>query len=138
MMLVGGAGAVCSSLEGGDMTKGKLHCWAINGGKEIPVPKQAHSYVLNSAATSSARVIVEKWEYERSPWWDSLLFWWVPVPGPSALPRRRVVFDLRSGTWISSWKARIQVLSSPHILGHAYRCVLSTSGEFLSQRRHGG
>jgi hypothetical protein len=138
MMLVVGAEAVCSSLEGGDMTKGKLHCWAINGGKEIPIPKKARGHVLNSAAITSARVVAEKWEYERSPWWISLLFWWVPVPGPSALPQRRVVFDLRSEDWISSWKSRLQDSSSPRVLGHAYRCALATNGEFLAESGDGG
>jgi hypothetical protein len=138
MMLVVGAEAVCSSVDGGNRTKGKLHCWAINGGKEIPVPKQARGYVLNQAATSSARVVAEKWEYDRDPWWESLLFWWVPYPGSSALPRRRAVFDLLSGNWISSWKPRIQDSTSPDVEDHPYHCALSANGEFFAESGDGG
>jgi hypothetical protein len=138
MTLVVGAEAVCSRLVGGNISKGELNCWAINGGEKIPVPKQFRGYELNQTAPSSARVIAEKWEYDRNPWWDSLLTWWVPVPGSSPLPRRRVVFDLRSGNLVSSWKARIQDSRSPYIMDHPYHCVLSTSGEFLAESGDGG
>ena len=137
-MLAVGADAVCSSLDGANITKGKLHCWAINGGMEIPVQKQARGYVLNQAATSSTRVVADKWEYDRDPWWDTLLFWWVPVPGFPPLPRRRAIFDLRSGNWISSWKPRIQGSRSPYIVDHPYHCALSTGGEFLAETGDGG
>jgi hypothetical protein len=139
-MLAVGAEAWCFSLHGQNITKnGKLHCRAINGGKEIPVPKQVRDYELTQAATSSARVVVEKWEYDRSsPWWTWPLTWWVPYPGSPPLPRRRVVFDIRSGNWISSWKPRVQDSRSPYIVDHPYHCALSTSGDFLAESGDGG
>jgi hypothetical protein len=124
-----GAEALCTDGE-------RLHCWAINGGKEIPVPRQVRGYRLNQAATSSARVIAEKWEYDRGPWWDLLLTWRVPVDWP-VLPRRRVVFDLRSGNRISSWRPRIQDSTNPFIEGRPYHCALSANGEFLAESGDG-
>jgi hypothetical protein len=62
----------------------------------------------------------------------------VAFPGSPPLPRRRVVFDIRSGNWISSWKPRIQESRSPYIVDHPYHCALSTSGEFLAESGDGG
>jgi len=54
-----------------------------------------------------------------------------PVTGPS-LPARRVVFDLRSGNLIASWKPRIQDSRSPYIADHPYHCALSASSHLSS------
>jgi hypothetical protein len=134
--LVAGAGAVCTHLKL-DMTAGRLRCWALNGGKEIALPKQVRGYVWNSAARSSARVIAEKWGYDRAPWWDSVLFWWVPVPGWPDLPQGRMAFDLHSGKLISSWKTRLQDSRNRSELPHPYMCALSNGGEFVSESGNG-
>ena len=137
-MLAVGAEVLCLQLlEGKNVTNGRLHCWAIKGGNEIPVPKKARKTVPNQAATFSARAIVEKWEYDRDPWWNQLLFWWVPVPGFPPLPRQRVVLDLRSGQWISAWKPRIQDSHSPYITDHAYHCALSARGDLVAESGDG-
>jgi len=133
-MLAIGAEAWCFSLhEQNDLKNGKLQCREINGGTEIPVLKQVWSYQLTEAASSSARVVAEKWEQYHLPWWE----WWVPVPGWPALPVRRVVFDLRSGNVIASWKPRIQDSMSPYIADYPYHCALSASGEYLAESGDG-
>jgi hypothetical protein len=133
-MLAVGAEAWCFSLhEQNDLGNGKLQCREINGGAEIPVLKQVRSYELTEAASSSARVVAEKWEHDHLPWWA----WWVPAPGWPALPVRRVVFDLRSGSVIASWKPRIQDSKSPYVADHPYHCALSASGEYLAESGDG-
>jgi hypothetical protein len=127
-----GAEALCFNVDE------NLHCRAINGAAEIPVPKQARGYQLNQAAISSARVVADRWEYDRDPWWSLPLIFWIPYPGSPPLPRKRAVFDLRSQTWISSWKPRIQDARSPYITDHPYHCALSSSGEFLAESGDGG
>lgn len=130
MTMAAGAEALCFNVEGG-----RLRCRAINGGKEIPVPSQARKYLVSQAATSSTRILIEKWGYE-DPWWarflSLLLFWWVPEDGPPPIPMRRAVLDLHSGSWISSWKPRIQAS-----MDHPYHCALSASGEFLAESGDG-
>jgi hypothetical protein len=127
MMLAAGAEALCFNVEGG-----RLHCRAINGGKDIPVPKQARNYVMSQAATSSARVLIEKWEEYRIPWWEGVLIWWLPYPGGPPALHQRAVLDLHSGSWISSWKPRTQAS-----MDHPYHCALSMSGEFLIESGDG-
>jgi hypothetical protein len=127
-----GAQALCFDVDQ------NLHCRAIDGAKEIRVSKQARGYQLNQTAISSARVVADRWEYDHDPWWSLLLTWWVPDPGSPPLPRSRAVFDLRSQTWISSWKPRIQDARSPYITDHPYHCALSSSGEFLAESGDGG
>ena len=135
MVLAAGAGAFCFNVEGG-----RLHCREINGGKEIPVPRQARKYLVSQAATSSARILMEKWEYE-DPWWarflSLLLFWWVPEDGPPPIPMRRAVLDIRSGNWISSWKPSIQDSMNAYTMQHPFHHALSTSGEFLAESGDG-
>jgi hypothetical protein len=133
MKLSVGAGAVCSSLYSENIANSRLHCQAVDGRMEIPVPKQVRGYVLEQAATSSARVVVEKWEYDRDPWWELLLTWWVPDPGGPPLPRQRAAFDLGSGRLIASWKPRIQDSRSPHGEDWPYHFALSASGDFLAE-----
>ena len=62
---------------------------------------------------------------------------WIPNPGSPPFPRSRAVFDLRSQTWISSWKPRIQDSRSPYTTDHPYHCALSSSGEFLAESGDG-
>ncbi len=129
-----GAEAFCFNLHAqNDLRHGKLHCREINSDTEISVPKQVRAYQLTAAAASSARVIAERWEQDHLPWWE----WWVPFPGWPALPVRRVVFDLRSGNVIASWKPRIQDSRSPYIADHPYHCALSASGEYLAESGDG-
>jgi hypothetical protein len=130
-MLAVGAEALCFSLhEQNDFENGKLRCREIHGGTEIPILKQLQAYKLTEAASSSARVVAEKWEQYHLPWWE----FWVPIPGYPALPVRRVVFDLRSGNLIASWKPRIQDSRRPN---HPYHCALSASGEYLAESGDG-
>jgi hypothetical protein len=132
-MLAVGAQALCFDDE-------KLHCQAINGGSEISIPRQLRSYRLNQAAADAAWVVAEKWEYDHGPWWGFLLTpltMWVPDPGSHALPRQRVVFDLRSGKLITSWKPRIQHSTSPFVQDWPYHCALSANGEFLAESGDG-
>jgi hypothetical protein len=131
-----GADAVCSSVT----ISGGPHCWAIRGGKEIPVPKQARGYSISRSSASSPRVLAEKWDYERDPWWDwlltRLLFWWVPEDwDPPRIGQRQVVFDLRSGKWLSSWGTRI---SNPIRPFHPHHYALSANGELLAESGDGG
>jgi len=134
-----GAEAFCFSLHSQNVfDNGKLHCRAINGGMEIPVPKQVRDYGLRLAADSSSRIVVEKWELDHDPWWALLWTWWAPDPGTPALPRRRVAFDLRSGSLISSWKPWIQSYTSAHVEDWPSPCALSAGGEFLSESGDGG
>ena len=139
--LAAGPGAFCFSLhDQNDLKNGKLHCREINGGTEIPVPKELRAYELTEAASSSARVVAEKWEEQyRLRWWEWWVpwVWFLPVPGYPALPVRRVVFDLRSGNVIASWKPRIQDSRSPYIADHPYHCALSASGEYLAESGDG-
>lgn len=130
--LAAGADAFCFNADGG-----RLHCRTIDGGKEIPVPKHARKYVVSQAATSSARVIAEKWEYDCVPWWSRVLFWWDPFPCLPARPTRRAILDLRSGNWISSWRPRIQDARSTDTMERPFHQALSTSGEFLAESREG-
>jgi len=135
MALAVGTGAFCFNVEGG-----RLHCREVDGGKEIPVPSQARKYLVSQAATSSSRILIEKWEYE-DPWWarflSLLLFWWVPEDGPPPIPIRRAVLDIRSGNWISSWKPSTQDSRSAYTMDHPYHRALSTSGEFLAENGDG-
>jgi len=134
-----GAEAYCFSLHKQNvLNKGELHCRAINGGTEIPVPKQVREYKVIQAANSSTRIIVEKWEQPHEPWWEVLLTWWEPDPGSPALPRQRTAFDLRSGSLISSWKPRIQNSTSPHVEDWPYHCALSANGELVAESGDGG
>jgi hypothetical protein len=128
--IAAGAGAFCFSLYG------KLHCRLVVGGMDIPLPKRLRDYSFNTGANSSSRIVVEK-ESRHDPWWESLLWWWVPVPGYPVLPRRRVIVDLRSGSAIASWKARIQDSRSPHVEDWPYHCALSPTGEFLAESGDG-
>jgi len=131
MTLAVGAEALCFNLVG------KLHCLTADGAREVPIPKPVRSYVFNQAASSSARVVAEKWEADHFSWWEMLLFWWVPFPGFPALPRHGVAFDLRSGTVVSSWKSRIQDSRSPYIQDWPYHFALSARGEFLAESGDG-
>ena len=129
-----GAEALCFDLVG-DVDYERLHCRAINGGREIPIPKQVRGYELIQTAISSDRVVADRWKHDHDPWWSQLLFWWLwsPIQESPSLPRRRVLFDLRSGHRMSSWKPRIQQSTSPTVLDWPYRCALSPSGEFLAE-----
>jgi hypothetical protein len=130
-----GANAWCFSLhDQNDLNRGKLHCREPDGGTEIPIPKRVRGFQVSQAATSSGRVVAEKWEQYQLPWWSR---WWVPVPGWPALPVQRVVFDLRSGNMIASWKPRIQDSTSPYIADHPYHSALSASGELLAESGDG-
>jgi hypothetical protein len=131
MMLAAGAETLCFDLDG------KLHCLTGDGAKEIPIPKPVRSYVLNQAASSSARVVAEKWEADHFSWWQMLLFWWVPYPGFPTLPRQATAVDLRSGTVISSWKSRIQDSRSPYIQDWPYHLALSARGELVAESGDG-
>jgi hypothetical protein len=131
LTLAVGAEALCFNLDR------RLHCRAVDGAREIPVPKQLRNYVLSQAASSSARVVAERWEADHFSWWETLLFWWVPYPGFPALPRQAMAFDLRSGTVISSWKPRIQDSRSPHIEDWPYHLALSARGELLGESGDG-
>jgi hypothetical protein len=130
MKLAVGAGALCFNLYS-ENTNGTLHCRAVDGGLEIPVPKQVRRYQMAQAATSSARVVAEKWEEDRGPWWALLLMWWVPVPGYPLVPIKGAAFDLRSRRLLSSWKPRIQDSGSPYV------AALSSGGEFLAESGDG-
>ncbi len=125
MMLAAGAEALCYQLGGVNIANGKLHCWAVNGGKEIFVPKQVRDYVLNQAAVSSALIVADRWTYPR--------FGDLAPP----LPQQRGIFDFRSGSWISSWKPRIQQSTSPYVADRPYHCALSARGEFLAESGDG-
>jgi hypothetical protein len=131
-MLAEGAEALC-------LDNGELHCPAINGGREIPIPRQVRDYELSETAGSSPRVIADKWRHDREPWWAELLTWWLwsPIEEGPAYPRQRVVFDLRSGKLITSWKPRIQHSTSPYVQDRPYLCALSANGEFLAESGDG-
>jgi hypothetical protein len=131
IVLAEGADALCSSLGG---AVNKPHCWAIQTGKGIRVPKGTKNYVIKKGAASSARVVAETSEYERDPWWVVFL-WWVPVPGYPPVAQRQAVFDLRSGRWVSSWGKR---MSYPIGTFYPHQYALSPSGEFLAESGDGG
>jgi|SRR5579863_374767 len=135
MKLALGAGALCLNVYN-ENTNGSLHCRAVEGGKEIPVPSQVRGYQLEQAATSSARVVAEKWEEDRGPWWALLLMWWVPVPGYPVLPVKAATFDLRSKRRIASWKPRTQSPRNSYIV-KPYHCALSSGGELLAESGDG-
>jgi hypothetical protein len=116
-----GTGALCNNLAGGD--KQSLHCWAVNGAKEISIPKQLRDYRLNQAAASSTFVVADQWRYDR--------FDWLGLSPP--LPRRRVVLDLRSGKELSSWKPRLQNSTSPSVEDWPYHCAVTSGGEYLAE-----
>jgi hypothetical protein len=122
--LVAGADALCFPDDTAIATR-KLHCWEVSGGREIFLSEQARDYVINQSATSSARVVADKWEYAR--------FAFEKPP----LPRRRAILDLRSGTWISSWKPRIQDSTSPDVKDWPYHCALSAHGELFAESGDG-
>ena len=115
--------------------KTELQCRAIQDDSEIPVPKQVREYKVTQAAHSSARFIAEKWEQPHKPWWEVLLFWYAPDSPP--LPRLRVVFDLRTGKLIASWKPRIQISNSPHVEDWPYYCASSGNGELVAESGDG-
>jgi|SRR5579862_295197 len=121
-MFAPGAEAVCFNLfEGGNR---RLHCWPVNGGKEIALPRQVRGYNLNQAAASSAEIVVDKLEYGRFDGWLVL--------GPSAPGALgRAVLDLRSGKVISSWKRSLQGSTTPRDWQHP--CALSSGGEYLAE-----
>lgn len=110
-----------------------------HGGQNIRLPKPMRHCAIAQASTSSARVIAEKWESAHSPWWEMVLFWWFPAdPGAvPALPRVRMVFDLRSGQEISVWKPRIQKTTSPFTTDHPWHCALSADGRLLAESGDG-
>jgi hypothetical protein len=128
-----GADAVCFT-----GFSNKLYCREINSEREITAPKQIRDYILRQAATASPRMIVEKWESDRDPWWALLFTWLVPTPDSPALPRRRLVVDLRSGSVVSSWKPLIQNSTSPHVEDWPYHCAISANGDLLAESGNGG
>jgi len=130
-----GSGALCFNLFS-ENTNGTLHCRAVDSGMEIPVPGQVRGYQLEQAAISSARVVAEKWEEDRGPWWALPLTWWVPVPGYPVLPIKAAAFDLRSRRLIASWKPRIQGSRNSYVV-EPYQRALSSSGEFLAESGDG-
>jgi hypothetical protein len=125
VVLAVGAEALCYQLGGVNIANAKLHCWAVNGGKEIFVPKRLRDYVFNQAAVSSSLVVVDRWKYPR----------FTDLMPP--LPQQRGIFDFRSGTWISSWKPRIQQSTSPYVADRPYHCALSARSEFLAESGDG-
>jgi hypothetical protein len=135
LKLAVGAGAFCLNFYN-ENTNGSLHCRPVEGGKEIPVPSQVRGYQLEQAATSSARVVAEKWEEDRGPGWALLLTWWVPVPGYPVLPIKGAVFDLRSKRLIASWKPRTQSPTNSYFV-RPYHYALSTAGHLLAESGDG-
>ncbi len=126
-----GAEAFCFSLHDQNVLgSGKLNCRAINGGTEIPVPKEIRHFGLRLAAQSSSRIIVEKWEQDHDAWW-------VPSVGYPSLPRKRVALELLTGRLIASWKPGIQQSTDPHPEDWPYPCALSSTGELLAESGEG-
>jgi hypothetical protein len=96
-----GAQAMCANvLDNRNAEKRKLHCWTASG--EMAIPEKLRDYQLSQAATSSTRVLAERWGLFRYPWWVLLLTWWVPEDPPVVL-KERAILDIKSGTRICSW-----------------------------------
>jgi hypothetical protein len=109
----------------------------LQSGVEMVIPKQFRRYELNQAASSSARVVVDRWEQDRGPWWDLLLTWWVPAD-PVWVLRQRAILDLRSGIRVYSWKPGVQQQSGgPGIEDAVYRCALSSHGDYVAESGDG-
>jgi hypothetical protein len=123
LMFAEGAEALCNSVDPVD--KQELRCWSVDGAKEISVPKKFEHYRLDQTATSSPRVIADRWG------WD---FFAIESP---AYPKQRVVFDLRSGKEIASWKPRMQQSSSAWNEDRPYHCALSENGEYVAESGDG-
>jgi hypothetical protein len=121
IVLAAGAETLCFSLGDGTITNAKLHCLAVEGGKEILVPKRIRGYELVQAGVASARIVGDRWIHERFVW-----------ESPPIL-QRRTIFDLRSGDQISSWKPRVQNTTNPLTTIPPYHCALSPSGEFVAE-----
>ena len=128
-----GAEAFCRGLS-----DGKIHCWEITTGKEMPLPKELRKYGVNETATESPRVVADRWQYPRDPWWVTLFVWWAPVPGSPALPTDRVVFDLRSGDVVASWKPPVRAFTSPLVEDWPAHCAISSDGALLAESADGG
>ncbi len=124
MILAVGAEALCFNI-GENITNSKLHCWAVQGGKELSLPKQVRDSVLDQASGRTARVVADQWKYQR--------FVWLSPP----FPQRRAIFDLRSGAWMASWKPRIQDSTIPSVENSPYRCALSARGEYVAESGDG-
>jgi hypothetical protein len=127
-----GAEALCFNPKGG-----KLHCWSILSGRELSLPKQVREYTVTESSANSPRVIAERWQPNRGPWWESLFNWWVPVPGFPELPQLRAAFDLRSSGPISAWRPRIQESSFGSFANRLYLCALSSHGDLLAESGDG-
>ncbi|MGD0619228.1 MAG: hypothetical protein ABSB67_16400 [Bryobacteraceae bacterium] len=138
-MLAAGAEALCFDLDDGFVDNERLDCRAISGGKEIHIPRQVRGFELNQAAAFSPRVVADKWRHDREPLWAELLTWWLwpSIEEGFPLPRQRVVFDIRSGKLIASWKPRVQHSTSPYVQDWPYRCALSSKGELLAESGDG-
>jgi hypothetical protein len=123
-----GAGMFCSTIaEAQQLTKPRLHCWAVNGGTETELPGELTRYSLGGSAISSFRVVAEKWKHDRFEW----------LGESPALPRVRAVVDLHSGKVITSWEPRIQNSNSPTVQDWPYHCALSSTGEFIAEAGDG-
>jgi hypothetical protein len=138
MLPVVASAVVCLGIGFGRSTEAGLHCWEVDGRKEIPIPKQWSTYEVFHPAASSPRVVAEKWQSDRDPWWTYLLGPLIgDYPGSMPFPRERAVLDLRAGERISAWKPHIQDSRSPLIANHPYRCALSLDGRFVAEAGDG-
>jgi hypothetical protein len=135
-VLATGAQAMCANVLDKDRyaDKRKLHCWKASG--EMAIPKKLRDYQLSQAATSSTRVLAERWGLDHYPWWVLLLTWWVPEDPPEVL-KERVVFDVESGARICAWKPATQESLSPYRHVGYYAAAISADGEYVAESGDG-
>lgn len=126
MILSEGSEALCDNENPGvRVDKQELHCWSINGAREIPVPKQYRYFRPIQAAALSSRVIADRWG------WDFFAFMQLPYP------KLRATFDLLSGKQIASWKPRMQHTYTADVFDRPFHAALSAGGQYVAESGDG-
>ena len=104
-----------------------LRCARVNGGREIHIPWGLRSSRIAGSAFSSSRIVLEKWDTARPPFW----LWWAPLLEPPEFAHERIVLDLNSGHTIASWKVRIQQDDS--FVRSTYFSAISPDGSYIAE-----